>query len=209
MIRTNLSTRPFYNERVVHVAIGIAAVLLMALTVVTVVRVVSLSRKSTELATRIEREQVESQRLTREAAAIRTAIDKDELQVIVNAAYEANTLIDQRTFSWTEFFNRIEATLPSDVMLSSVRPSVVENVTNVQMMVLGKRAEDIDEFMEKLESAGAFEDVVPASQDRTEEGLYRVVIQAIYTGGWTAADAPGASAAADLAVPTAAAGEAR
>jgi len=209
VIRTNLSTRPFYNERVVHVAIGIAAVLLMALTVVTVVRVVSLSRKSTELATRIEREQVESQRLTREAAAIRTAIDKDELQVIVNAAYEANTLIDQRTFSWTEFFNRIEATLPSDVMLSSVRPSIVENVTNVQMMVLGKRAEDIDEFMEKLESAGAFEDVVPASQDRTEEGLYRVVIQAIYTGGWTAADAPGASAAADLAVPPASAGESR
>lgn len=199
MIRTNLSTRPFYNERAVHVVIAVAAVLVLALTVLNIVRIVTLSRHNTELWTRIEREQVEAQRLTREAEAIRRAIDKDELQVIVNAAYEANALIDQRTFSWTELFNRIEATLPPDVMLASVRPSVVENVTHVQLMVLGRRAEDIDEFMEKLEGTGAFEDVVPASQDRTEQGLYRVVIQSIYTGG----DAEGAPATASAPAPSA------
>ena len=33
------------------------------------------------------------------------------------------------------------------------------------MTVLGRRTEDIDEFIEKLEATGAFEDVVPAQQD--------------------------------------------
>ena len=203
MIRTNLSTRPFYNERAAHVIIGLAAALVLALTVFSIVRIVTLSRHNTELATRIEREQVEAQRLTREAEAIRRAIDKDELQGIVNAAYEANALIDQRTFSWTEFFNRIEATLPAEVMLASVRPTVVENVTHVQLLVLGRGAEHIDEFMEKLEETGAFSDVVPASQDRTEEGLYRVVIESVYTAGERASqpgtagvpEAPGTPAA--------------
>ena len=51
----------------------------------------------------------------------------------------------------------------------------------------GKRAEDVDEFMEKMEATGAFRDVVPATQDRTEEGLYRVSIQSIYTGEAAAA----------------------
>ena len=201
MIRTNLSTRPFYNERAVHVVIAVAAVLVLALTVLNIVRIVTLSRHNTELAAQIEREQVEAQRLTREAETIRRGIDKDELQVIVNAAYEANALIDQRTFSWTEFFNRIEATLPPDVMLVSIRPSVVDNVTHVQLTVLGRRAEDIDEFMEQLEGTGAFEEVVPASQDRTEEGLYRVLIQSIYTREGEGAPA-GPAAAAPASAPT-------
>ena len=104
------------------------------------------------------------------------------MQLVVDSAREANALIDQRTFSWTAFFNRIEATIPPDVMLSSVRPTVKDGQTRVSMVVLGRRAEDIDEFMEKLEATGAFEDVVPSQQDRTESGLYRVLVESIYTG---------------------------
>ena len=47
---------------------------------------------------------------------------------------------------------------------------------------LGRRAVDIDEFIEKLEATGAFENVVPTQQDRTDEGLYRVVLESVYTG---------------------------
>ena len=58
---------------------------------------------------------------------------------MVNEAEEANALIDQRTFSWTEFFNLIESTLPPDVMLSAVRPSFKDGITRVNMFVLGRR----------------------------------------------------------------------
>jgi hypothetical protein len=60
-------------------------------------------------------------------------------------------------------------------------------MTTVTMAVLGRRAEDIDEFIEKLEATGAFENVVPVQQDRNEEGLRRVTIEAIYSA--TAEDA--------------------
>lgn len=182
MLRPNLATRPFYNERAAHVAIGIAAAIVLAITALDVVQVVRLSRHNTELSSQTGAEQAEAARLTAEAARIRGTIDKDELALIVGAAQEANSLIDQRTFSWTAFFNRIEATLPPDVMLTSVRPSVKDGATHVDIGVLGRRAEDVDEFMEKLEGTGAFQDIVPANQDRTEEGLYRVAIQSIYTG---------------------------
>ena len=72
--------------------------------------------------------------------------------------------------------------MPSDVMLTSVRPAVKEGITQVTMTVLGRRAVDIDEFIEKLEATGAFENVVPTQQDRTDEGLYRVVLESVYTG---------------------------
>lgn len=195
MLRTNLSTRPFYNERAAHVAIGAAAAVVLAVTLVNVVQVVRLSKRNTELTSRTRSEQAEVRRLTAEAGRIRGSIDKEELALIVGAAEEANALIDQRTFSWTAFFNRIEATLPPDVMLTSVRPSVKDGLTHVEIGVLGKRAEGIDEFMEKLEATGAFQDIVPATQDRTEEGLYRVMIQSVYVSV-DEAPGPGRGAAA-------------
>jgi hypothetical protein len=192
VLRSNLATRPFYNERAAHVAIGIAAALVLAITVLNVVQVVRLSKHSTELSSQTGAERTEAERLTAEAARIRSSINKDELALIVGAAHEANSLIDQRTFSWTAFFNRIEATLPPDVMLTSVRPSIKDGETHVSIGVLGRRAEDIDEFMEKLEATGAFRDIVPATQDRTEERLYRVSIESVYDGAGDAAAAPAA-----------------
>ena len=202
MLRSNLSTRPFYNERAVHVLIGLAAAIVLGITALNVVRILVLSRHNTELSSRVNSEHNEAVRLTQEAAAIRQTINKDELEQVVGAAQEANSLIDQRTFSWTAFFNRIESTLPPDVMLSAVRPSVKAGLTNVQMMVLAKRAEDVDEFMEKLEATGAFENVVPAAQDRTDAGLYRVTVDSIYTDVVDeATEAPASGSAAPPAAP--------
>jgi type IV pilus assembly PilN-like protein len=192
VLRTNLATRPFYNERAAHVAIGLAAFIVFLVSILNVGQVVRLSKHNTELSSQTGAERAEAERLTAEAARIRGTINKDELALIVGAAREANSLIDQRTFSWTAFFNRIETTLPPDVMLTSVRPSVKDGATHVDIGVLAKRAEDIDEFMEKLEGTGAFQDIVPATQDRTEEGLYRASIQSIYDA---AQDEPAPAAA--------------
>jgi len=125
VLRTNLATRPFYNDRAVHAAIGAAAAVLLAITILNVVAIVTLSRRNTELSSRVNAQRAEAEHLTAEAARIRRSINKDELELVVNAAAEANALIDQRTFSWTQFFNVIESTLPPDVMLSAVRPSIV------------------------------------------------------------------------------------
>jgi hypothetical protein len=180
VFRTNLATRPFYNERATHIVIGLAAAIVLAITAWNLTRIVSLSRRNTELSARTNADHAEAERLTAEAARIRKTINKDELEVVVNAAAEANALIDQRTFSWTEFFNQIESTLPPDVMLTSVRPSFKSGVTYVAMSVLARQAVDLEEFMDKLEATGSFTEVVPASQDRTEDGLARAIIESVY-----------------------------
>ena len=202
MLRTNLATRPFYNERAVHAALAAIAAIVLAITALNVVWILTLSRHNTELSARINAERAEAERLTSEAARIRRTINKDELALVVNAAQEANALIDQRTFSWTEFFNLIESTLPPDVMLSSVRPSFKDGITRVSMLVLGRRPEDVDEFMEKLEATGSFEEVNAASADWTDAGLKRVVIESVYAAQ-APEEAPQAPAAPTAATPPA------
>jgi hypothetical protein len=156
-------------------------VILLGITVFNAVRVVDLSRQYTDLSTRVGRDRTEGDRLRREAVRIRKGIDPKELTVVAAAAREANSLIDQRTFSWTAFFNYLEATLPPDVMLVSVRPSIDRGATRVSMVVLGRTPEDIDEFIEKLEATGAFEKILPRQMDKTDEGLNRAVLDSVYT----------------------------
>lgn len=205
MLRTNLSTRPFYNERAVHLVLAAVAVAVLALTVVNLYEIVQLSRQNTELSSRINRDRSEADRLTREATRIRRGINQEELQVVVAAAREANSIIDQRTFSWTRFFNVIEANMPPDVMLRAVQPNVQADGTRVSMVVIGRRAEDIDEFIEKLEATGSFDDILPSQTDYTDEGLRRVLIECIYTGDARAEQAPETPAAPDAKPSTSAA----
>lgn len=180
MLRTNLSTRPFYNERAVHALLAILALVVLVLTAVNLYEIVRLSSQSTELSTRVDRDRAEAERLTREAAGIRHGINQQELQVVVDAAREANSLIDQRTFSWTRFFNVIEGNMPPDVMLTSVQPAVSAEGTRVNMVVLARTTDDVQEFIEKLEASGAFERLLPRQTERLDTGLTRAMVEGVY-----------------------------
>jgi Tfp pilus assembly protein PilN len=180
MLRTNLSTRPFYNERAVHVAIGLVALVVVGLTIANLVSVVRLSRQNTVLGATMREDRSTAEELTRTARQTLQEINQDELQVIVAAAREANALIDGRTFSWTALFNQLESTLPPDVMLSSVRPTIDDHGTKITMVVLGRRTADLDEFMEKLEATGAFENVLPHQQNLNDDGLTQATIDGMY-----------------------------
>jgi hypothetical protein len=180
VLRTNLSTRPFYNERAVHVLLGILAAILVLVTAMQAGRILTLSRYKTELTGAIYRDRDEIDRRTREAADIRRGMNPQELALVAAAAKEANGLIEQRTFSWTELFNRLEATLPENVMLTAVHPEFKDGITHVNMEIQGRRAEDNDAFFEKLEATGVFRDVSWSAENVTEDGLHHMTMTAVY-----------------------------
>lgn len=183
MLRTNLSTRPFYNERIVHAVAAVVAALVLAVTAWQIVRVVGLSRYKTELNNAIRRDRGQVDVLTREAADIRRGLDQKQLTLVATQAKEANTLIEMRTFSWTKLFNELEATLPNDVMLTSVSPEFTENgVTRVNMEIQGKDEEVIDSFWKQLEKTGAFHEVDWTGVNISDTGMHRVQMSVVYTG---------------------------
>ena len=180
MLRTNLSTRPFYNERAVHVALSLLGLVVLALTILNIVEVVRLSRQNTGLSTHIRDDRSAAEDLTRRARQTRQGINQTELKVIVAAAREANALIDGRTFSWTALFNQIESTLPPEVMLVSVRPEIDDAGTKLTMIVLGRRTADLDEFMERLEATGKFERVMMRQRTVQDDGLTQLAVETAY-----------------------------
>ncbi len=182
MLRSNLSTRPFYNERGVHWGLAVAALVVAAVTVFNARDLVTLSARNTALAAGIARDETAARDLAREADTIRQSLDRAELEAVTQAAREANDLIDQRIFSWTAFFNVIETTLPPDVMLTSVRPRIQQGVVTITINVVGRQTEDLDLFMSALEETGAFADLLPRQEEIGDDGMHRAVLTGRYLG---------------------------
>jgi Tfp pilus assembly protein PilN len=182
MIRTNLSTRPFYNERAVHLWLGLIAVIAIAATVFNVTRVTQYSRSDTRLSSQAARDEARAAALRVNAARLRTTVDPKQVEAASIEARQANDLIDRRTFSWTELFNRFETTLSADVRITSVRPKVDRREgTLLNISVVAKGTDDVAQFMENLEATGAFKELRGTSEEHyNEQGLLEATIETRY-----------------------------
>jgi hypothetical protein len=181
MLRTNLATRPFYNDRGVRIAIAVAVVLIAALTAFNAMQVFSLNARNSEMSARAAQAEAQTAQFREQARGITQAMDKGEVTAVQDASREANRLIDQRAFSWTDLFNRFEHTLPSDVRISAVEPQVDrEGRLLISVTTVSRRLEDLHAFIDQLETSGGLRDVIPRVQDAQEDGTLRAIIQGYY-----------------------------
>jgi hypothetical protein len=180
MLRTNLSTRPFYNERLVTVALALIAIAAVLLTAYDVRRLVELSSRRSSALAKLEANQREAVRIRGQAQAQQQAVDRPTLTRLATYTREANTLIEQRTFSWTGVFGHLEKTLPTEVRLVSISPRVEKGTTRLSMAIVLRDLDDVSAFIENLNATGAFYDVGPTEQRQQEDGSFAARIEATY-----------------------------
>jgi Tfp pilus assembly protein PilN len=181
MGRINLSTRPFYNERAVNAALGVAVALVVGVTGFNLWQVFVLSGRNAQLQGRIAQAAAKTRDLRDQATRLRASINPRELDATVAAAREANALIGRRVFSWTEVLNQFETTLPPSVRISSIRPRVERDGTMiVGVVVLARTVEAVDSFIENLEQHGAFSAVLSREEFVNEQGLIQASLEGRY-----------------------------
>jgi hypothetical protein len=198
MLRTNLSTRPFYNVRAVRaIILGLSTVVAIA-TAYNVIELARLTTQQRSLSADAVAAETEAGRLTREAAQVRGRIDQTEIDAVAAAAREANSIIDRRAFSWTTLFAQFESALPTDVRITAVQPRrETDGTFAVSVAVQSRRIEAVDAFIEALEALGTFKNVLPTEEQTTEEGLIEAVLDGQYfpeAPATAATDAEGATA---------------
>jgi type IV pilus assembly protein PilN len=182
VIRTNLSTRPFYNQRVVRLFLLLLAAIVVAASIFNVTRILRYSSSDTRLATQASRDEARAAELRQEAAALRASVDLQQVELASVGARQANDLIDRRTFSWTELLNRFEATLSDDARITSVRPRLDREFGIVLRVVVAARGvSDVEQFIDSLEATGAFRNVRAAEEHFDEEGLFLSTLEMGYS----------------------------
>jgi Tfp pilus assembly protein PilN len=184
MLRTNLSTRPFYNERAAQIALGALALLLVAFTAFNVAQWRSLSVRHGQLMARVGDDERKAAALRNKADLARRSVDRTELERVTAEVRDANVLIDERAFSWTGLLNTLEAAVPPNVRIQSIRPAADQagNLT-VAMVAVGRRAEDIEQLVDQLEATGSFRHLYSRSETTDQQGLLDVALEGQYVPG--------------------------
>ena len=181
MLTGNLATRPFYNERLVRGVLVVALAAAAAWAAVNAATVMSLSQQGAMLSERVRSEGLRAAAARTDADGVRRGLDAVQLRSVAQSATEANQLIQQRTFSWTELFNQFEATLPPDVRLVQVQPQADDQGRlMVALTVISRRVEDLDTFIERLEATGTFRGVLSRSDETLEDGTIESNVQGYY-----------------------------
>ena len=181
MLRANLSTRPFYNARLVRAVLTVLVGLVVIVTAVNGVRLVTLSRSQATLGARAAAAEAEAARLETEAGRLRAAINPTEIAQVTAAAREANSIIERRAFSWSSLFAQFERTLPFDVRITGVQPRTEDDGRFVLVIATdGRSVADIDAFIEALEAEGTFTSVLAVDEQTDESGLVQALIDATY-----------------------------
>jgi Tfp pilus assembly protein PilN len=171
VIRTNLSTRPFYNERAVHAWLLLVAALVIAASAFNVTRLLRYSGSNTQQETAASQDEARAAKLREDAARLRASVDLHKIDFASVEARQANELIDRRTFSWTDLFNRFESTLPDEVRVVSVRPRLDRDRGFViTVNVVARGIEDVDTFIENLEKTSAFSNPRSVEDHVNEQG---------------------------------------
>jgi Tfp pilus assembly protein PilN len=181
MLRTNLATRPFYNEGAVRLVLLGLGLVVVAATLFNVARVIQLSRRDTQLVTQASRDEARATELRAAAARLRATVDPKTIERASTDARQANSLIDRRVFSWTDLFNRFETTLPDDVRITTIRPKVDARRGIMLTVVVSARArEDVNQFIENLEGTGAFRELLAHEDHLDDQGQLEATIETIY-----------------------------
>jgi len=183
MLTTNLSTRPFYNERAVRTILALLLLLVVALTVFDALTAYGLRTRERGLSARATQALAEADRLRGEARTMTAQINPKELEAVSRAATEANAVIAQRTFSWVALFEELEATLPDDVRVTAVQPRVEKGNTIVLLNVEAMSSEHLATFMEALERRGAFRHVLPRNKSLGDDDVIDATVEATYQPG--------------------------
>jgi len=191
MLRTNLSTRPFYNVRAVRAVLGLFLLAVAAFTLFNVVQLIALSARQRTLSADAVRNENEAARLRSQAAGFRARIDPRELASVSAEAKEANAIIDRRAFSWTALFSQFEQALPPDVRITAVQPRREQDGTfAINIGVQARRVEDVEAFIEALEARTPFKQVLATEEQTADNGLIEAIIDGKYR-----LERPGAAAA--------------
>ena len=188
MLKLNLATRPFYNERVIDSVLLLLGIVALVLMVAGGRTVFQLSNTYTDVVRMAELSETQVGTVTQEMVALNQSVSEDELEALRLSAAEANRLIDQRVFSWTELFNIIEQTLPNRVMLTGLRPIRNSGSMTLTIGVIGERITDIEQFIEDLEATGSVANVLARQEQRTEDGMYSAQLIGEFRGNSSGSD---------------------
>jgi hypothetical protein len=162
----NLASRPFQNERLPATLFAAAVAATLLLTLAHVGVGVWLVRGGGP-ADVVRQREAELAALRREVASLRVAAPPAGA---VARWRTLQDLVDRRMFSWSLLFAQLEESMPRQVKLLAVSPTVAKGDVALRISAVADPPDEGLAFIERLETEGPFAQVFPRSVNQYDQG---------------------------------------
>ena len=181
MLQTNLSTHPFYNERIVKSILAALAIAGLSFSIFNLISFVNLASTESKLSVEARKAEEDASRLRAETLDAQGVIESEDLEAVVQASREATELITRRSFSWSQLLSFVERSLPGTARLKSVRSRIEEDSFMVTFVVEARTVSGVASFIKSLEDTGNFKNTSPIEETRLEHDLIETIMESVYT----------------------------
>lgn len=138
------------------------------------------------LDTRAETRAVESQLLAIEReekslldrrSELTRRLQQTDLEALDRRVAAANSVLAEKSVSWSLLLERLQEVTPWDVRLDAIRTSVGEEGVRISLELRTPKADYYWDMTERLEAHPCFSNVYPANQNDTEGNELEVLLQ--------------------------------
>jgi Tfp pilus assembly protein PilN len=178
----NFAKVPFRNERLPGLFFGtLAGALLVATLWHAVVLTRYLLREAEELDVTVQEMEERRSNLVADIARTRAALETERSDSLSQRVAFLADIYREKGFSWTGFFNQLEAVIPRDVRITSISPSAAGDDIEVRLTVVGRSLEDLLTLVRSLEQSRFFGTVMPLNEAQQEaEGTVSSTVTLLY-----------------------------
>ncbi len=165
-VRLNLATAPLENKRRFISSAGLAGAVAIAALVFLSVHLYRGWRVDREMrrgTSRLEAEIVQFQKQRRD---LDKAFQDPQTHQVMDRAAFLNSLIQQRSFPWTQIFMDLERELPEGVRVVNIAPRMHEGRVEVKLVVGASSDESKVKFLKTLEESPEFSRIQVQSETR-------------------------------------------
>lgn len=169
-IRLNLATTPLENNRQFVLSAALIGLLGLGLLGWLGRETYRGWRESREL--RAERADLEAKlnALQQQRRELEQFFKRPDTRRITEKAAYLNSLIEQRSFSWTQLFMDLERLLPAGVRVVSIAPQLAEGHVEVRLVIGATSDEAKLKFLQTLDQSGEFQRYRLLTETRPAQG---------------------------------------
>ncbi len=155
-IRLNLATRPLETHRRFLAAAGVVGLLAGLALGILSWRVYAVRKADQEFRAKMDQVQRRMIDLRQQRQELERFFDRPENKNLHDRSAYLNSLIDQRSFNWTQMFMDLEKLLPGGVRVVSISPKLEKGRVSVKLLIGATSDEGRHKFLKALESSKEF-----------------------------------------------------
>lgn len=165
----NLATNPFVNYRKYYL-LGLLLLVLGSLgAAYSVNHYMKLRGENRAGLLDLSSKQKELGRLSEQEVKLKEQLEQPRTLDELDRVTFYNTLIQERTFPWTELFQDLESVIPYNTQVTQIRQKAGPGGVTVEMVYMGQNVGDAVKFLRNLSESGKFRNILVNQEGNFKE----------------------------------------